>query len=70
MTPSVALGADISAAAGPVGRHAEGTTDWKMRAKVLTYSRSRGIFAGLALNGSAVTQDQFHELLLRPQHPV
>lgn len=51
------LGADISAAAGPVGRHAEGTTDWKMRAKVLTYSRSRGIFAGVALDGAAITQD-------------
>ncbi len=51
------LGADASAAAGPVGRHAEGNTDWKMRAKVLTYSRSRGIFAGVALDGAAITQD-------------
>jgi lipid-binding SYLF domain-containing protein len=51
------LGADVSAAAGPVGRHAEGTTDWKMRAKVLTYSRSRGIFAGVALDGAPITQD-------------
>src|SRR5215475_2886024 len=40
------LGADASVAAGPVGRHAEGSTDWKMRAQVLTYSRARGIFAG------------------------
>jgi len=52
------LGADASAAAGPVGRHVEGTTDWKMRAQVLTYSRSRGIFAGLTINGSTVRQDK------------
>src|SRR5579862_1088547 len=38
------LGADASAAAGPVGRHAAADTDWKMRAQVLTYSRSRGLF--------------------------
>ncbi len=41
------IGADASAAAGPVGRHVEGETDWKMRAEVLTYSRARGIFAGV-----------------------
>lgn len=52
------LGADASAAAGPVGRHAEGTTDWKLRAQVLTYSRSRGIFAGLTVNGSTLRQDK------------
>jgi lipid-binding SYLF domain-containing protein len=51
------LGADASVAAGPVGRHAEGDTDWKMRAEVLSYSRARGIFAGVALNGAAITQD-------------
>jgi SH3 domain-containing YSC84-like protein 1 len=50
------LGADASVAAGPVGRHAEGMTDWKMRAQVLTYSRARGAFAGLTLNGAAVRQ--------------
>jgi SH3 domain-containing YSC84-like protein 1 len=50
------LGADASVAAGPVGRHAEGMTDWKMRAQVLTYSRARGVFAGLTLNGAAVRQ--------------
>jgi len=48
------LGADASAAAGPIGRHAEGMTDWKMRAEVLTYSRARGIFAGVTLNGAVV----------------
>jgi lipid-binding SYLF domain-containing protein len=52
------LGADASAAAGPVGRDAAADTDWKLRAEVLTYSRARGIFAGIDLNGSAVTQDK------------
>jgi SH3 domain-containing YSC84-like protein 1 len=52
------LGADASVAAGPVGRHAEGDTDWKMRAQVLTYSRARGVFAGVSLNGAVVKQDK------------
>jgi SH3 domain-containing YSC84-like protein 1 len=52
------LGADASVAAGPVGRHAEGDTDWKMRAEVLSYSRARGVFAGVALDGAAITQDE------------
>ena len=52
------LGADASVAAGPVGRHAEGMTDWKMRAQVLTYSRARGVFAGLTLNGAAIRTDE------------
>ncbi len=52
------LGADASAAAGPVGRHAAADTDWKMRAQVLTYSRSRGLFAGLELSGAVVKQDK------------
>jgi SH3 domain-containing YSC84-like protein 1 len=52
------LGADASAAAGPVGRDAAADTDWKMRAEVLTYSRARGVFAGIDLNGSAITQDK------------
>jgi SH3 domain-containing YSC84-like protein 1 len=52
------LGADASAAAGPVGRDAAADTDWKMKAEVLTYSRARGIFAGIDLNGSAITQDK------------
>lgn len=50
------IGADASAAAGPVGRHAEGATDWKLRAQILTYSRARGIFAGITINGAVVTQ--------------
>ena len=52
------IGADASAAAGPVGRHVEGTTDWKMRAEVLTYSRARGAFAGVTVNGASITQDK------------
>ncbi len=50
------LGAGGSVAAGPVGRDAEGSTDWKMRAQVLTYSRARGIFAGLNINGAVIAQ--------------
>jgi SH3 domain-containing YSC84-like protein 1 len=52
------LGADASVAAGPVGRLAEGSTDWKMRAEVLTYSRARGVFAGITLNGAVIRQDR------------
>ena len=52
------VGADASAAAGPVGRHAEAATDWKMRAELLTYSRARGLFAGISLNGAVVKQDK------------
>jgi lipid-binding SYLF domain-containing protein len=52
------IGADASAAAGPVGRHAGADTDWKMKAQVLTYSRTRGLFAGIDLNGAALTQDK------------
>lgn len=52
------LGADASAAAGPVGRNAGADTDWKMKAEVLTYSRARGVFAGIDLDGSAITQDK------------
>src|SRR5579872_5530051 len=58
------LGADASAAAGPVGRDAAADTDWKMKAEVLTYSRARGIFAGIDLNGSVVTQDKDETRLL------
>ena len=51
------LGADASAAAGPVGRHAEAGTDWKMDAEILTYSRAKGAFAGLTLEGASIRQD-------------
>jgi lipid-binding SYLF domain-containing protein len=52
------LGADASVAAGPVGRHAAADTDWKLRAQVLTYSRTRGVFAGISLAGAVVKQDK------------
>src|SRR6266849_4010093 len=58
LSSQFALGADASVAAGPVGRHAEGNTDWKMRAQVLTYSRTRGVFAGVSLNGAVLKQDK------------
>jgi len=51
------IGGDASVAAGPVGRHASADTDWKMNAEILTYSRARGIFAGVTLNGAAVRRD-------------
>jgi lipid-binding SYLF domain-containing protein len=58
------LGAEASAAAGPVGRDAGADTDWKMKAEVLTYSRARGLFAGVDLAGSAISQDKDETHLL------
>ena len=58
LTSKFKIGADASAAAGPVGRHASADTDWKMRAEILTYSRARGVFAGLELAGASVKQDK------------
>lgn len=52
------IGADASAAAGPVGRDASASTDLQMRAQILSYSRSRGLFAGVTLNGSTIRQDR------------
>src|SRR6266446_1569200 len=51
------LSGEGSAAAGPVGRHASAGTDWKMNTQMLTYSRSKGAFAGLTLEGAVVQQD-------------
>jgi SH3 domain-containing YSC84-like protein 1 len=51
------LGANGSVAAGPVGRDANASTDWKMKAEVLAYSRTRGLFAGLTLDGAVIKQD-------------
>src|SRR5467141_3443213 len=53
----VKLGADASAAAGPIGRNASAETDVTMRAEILTYSRARGLFAGVSLQGSTVRPD-------------
>jgi lipid-binding SYLF domain-containing protein len=58
------LGAEISGAAGPVGRQASGETDWKMKAEVLSYSRSRGAFVGIDLNGAVIKQDKDETALL------
>ncbi len=64
LSSHVKLGADASAAAGPVGRDAAADTDVKMRAEVLTYSRARGLFAGIDLSGSAISQDKDETRLL------
>ncbi len=50
------IGGDAAASAGPVGRNSQAATDWKMSAELLTYSRSKGLFAGIDLNGAAVSQ--------------
>jgi lipid-binding SYLF domain-containing protein len=52
------IGADAAAAAGPVGRNGQAATDWKMNAELLTYSRSKGLFAGIDLDGTSVSQNQ------------
>jgi lipid-binding SYLF domain-containing protein len=52
------VGADVSAAAGPVGRHASAGTDWKLNTEILTYSRAKGLFAGITLEGAGVSQDE------------
>ena len=51
------LVADASAAAGPVGRHASADTNWKLETEVLTYSRAKGAFAGVTLNGASIRRD-------------
>lgn len=58
------VGAEASAAAGPIGRQAEANTDWKMRSEILSYSRARGVFGGLELNGAVVKQDDDETHLL------
>ena len=51
------MGADASVAAGPLGRHAEAATDAKLNSEILAYSRAKGLFAGVELNGAAVKPD-------------
>lgn len=51
------IGADASVAAGPVGRDAQAATDIQLRAQILSYSRARGLFAGVTINGSTIRQD-------------
>lgn len=52
------IGADAAASAGPVGRNAQAGTDWKLNAQFLTYSRSKGLFAGINLDGTVLSQNE------------
>jgi lipid-binding SYLF domain-containing protein len=58
------LGGDVSVAAGPVGRAAEAQTDAQMHAEILAYSRARGLFAGVSLNGATLRQDETDNRLI------
>src|SRR6202521_1524538 len=58
LSSKIKLGGDASAAAGPIGRDASANTDLWMRAEILSYSRSRGLFAGISLEGSTLRQDK------------
>ena len=69
------VGADASVAAGPVGREAQASTDIQMRAQILSYSRARGVFAGITVNGSTIRQDKdanarFYRKPLETKHIV
>lgn len=57
LSNQVKLGGEISAAAGPIGRAGEASTDLQMQAQILSYSRSRGLFAGATVNGSVIKED-------------
>jgi lipid-binding SYLF domain-containing protein len=57
LSNQVKLGGEISAAAGPLGRAGEASTDLQMQAQILSYSRSRGLFAGVTVNGSVIKED-------------
>jgi lipid-binding SYLF domain-containing protein len=64
------IGGDAAASAGPVGRNTEAATDWQMNAELLTYSRSKGLFAGIDLNGTSVSQNaEDTELYFGAPHP-
>jgi lipid-binding SYLF domain-containing protein len=63
------IGGDAAASAGPVGRNGQAATDWKMNAELLTYSRSKGLFAGIDLDGTSVSQnDEDTELYFGQAH--
>lgn len=66
------LGADASVAAGPVGRHMEASTDIQFKSEIYSYSRSRGLFAGIALEGAAllIDQDATWALYSRPAYDI
>jgi len=58
MSNKFQVGGEASAAAGPVGRHASADTDWKADTEILSYSRTKGLFAGISLDGSWINQDK------------
>jgi lipid-binding SYLF domain-containing protein len=63
------IGGDASAAAGPVGRSSQASTDWKMNAELLSYSRNKGLFAGIDLDGTSVSQnDEDTEIYFGQEH--
>lgn len=64
LTNKFKVGADASGAAGPVGRQASGSTDWKFKSDILTYSRARGVFAGINLNGAVIKQGKDETAIL------
>ena len=57
-TGNFTIGGDVSAAAGPVGRSSSANTDYKLEAEVYSYSRSKGLFAGLSINGTSISVDK------------
>ena len=57
LSSKIEISGEASAAAGPVGRHASAGTDWKMNTEALSYSRSKGLFAGIAVDGAKIQQD-------------
>jgi lipid-binding SYLF domain-containing protein len=64
------IGGDASAAAGPVGRNGTASTDWKMSAELLSYSRNKGLFAGIDLDGTSVSQNsEDTEIYYGQPHP-
>jgi lipid-binding SYLF domain-containing protein len=65
----VKLGGDAAASAGPVGRNAQAGTDWKLNAEFLTYSRSKGLFAGLDLDGTVLAQNE-DDMAAEYGHPI
>jgi lipid-binding SYLF domain-containing protein len=69
LSNQVKLGAETSAAAGPVGRAGEASTDLQMHAQILSYSRSRGLFAGVTVNGSVIKEDVDANTRLVPATP-
>jgi lipid-binding SYLF domain-containing protein len=70
LSSKFALTGEGSVAAGPVGRHASAGTDWKMNTQVLTYSRSRGAFAGITLEGAVIQQDDDSTRAIYGKHMV